>query len=507
MAKGLVYIIGAGPGDPGLITVKGLDVLRRADVVLYDRLANETFLDQCRPDAEFIDVGKQPDRHPVPQHEINRILVEKAAQGRTVARLKGGDPYIFGRGGEEAEALAAAGVPFEIVPGVTAAIAATAYAGIPATHRDCTSTVAFITGHEDPNKTETAVDWSKIATGIGTIVIYMGIKHSKNTIDQILAAGRSPDTPAALIQRGTLPSQRTITATLGTLSDAIEKHGVKPPTLIVVGEVVTMRDKLTWFENRPLFGARVLVTRSRAQASKLTTALADLGADVMEFHTIKIVPPEDFAPLDEAIHDAASMDHIVLTSVNGVDGFFNRVSDLGVDIRDLKGPRFWAIGPATRDALLARGVRVEKLPMDFFAKALGEAMGKAVAGQRVLLPRADIAPHVLRDDLEAAGARVTEVTAYRTVLDESMPASAAKAIEAGDVDYITFTSSSTVRNFFEKTRTLNLEKFKENAKVISIGPVTSETAREHGLTVHAEAEEYTIPGLVRILQAWHESSK
>ena len=507
MAKGLVYIIGAGPGDPGLITVKGLNALRRADVVLFDRLANESFLQECRTDAEQIFVGKMPDRHPVPQHEINRILVEKAAQGRTVARLKGGDPYIFGRGGEEAEALAAAGVPFEIVPGVTAAIAATAYAGIPATHRDCTSTVAFITGHEDPNKTETAVDWSKIATGIGTIVIYMGIKHSKNTIDQILAAGRSPDTPAALIQRGTLPSQRTITATLGTLSDAIEKHGVKPPTLIVVGEVVTMRDKLTWFENRPLFGARVLVTRSRAQASKLTTALADLGADVMEFHTIKIVPPEDFAPLDEAIHDAASMDHIVLTSVNGVDGFFNRVSDLGVDIRDLKGPRFWAIGPATRDALLARGVRVEKLPMDFFAKALGEAMGKAVAGQRVLLPRADIAPHVLRDDLEAAGARVTEVTAYRTVLDESMPASAAKAIEAGDVDYITFTSSSTVRNFFEKTRTLNLEKFKENAKVISIGPVTSETAREHGLTVHAEAEEYTIPGLVRILQAWHESSK
>jgi uroporphyrinogen III methyltransferase/synthase len=503
MKKGLVYIIGAGPGDPGLITVKGLDALRRAGVVLYDRLANESFLKECRPDAELIFVGKMPDRHPVPQEEINRLLVEKGLEGKIVARLKGGDPYIFGRGGEEAEALAEAGVPFEIVPGVTAAIAATAYAGIPATHRDCTSTVAFITGHEDPNKAETAVDWSRIGPAIGTIVIYMGIKHSEKNIQQILDSGRSADTPAALIQQGTLPSQRTVVTTLGGLSQAIRDHAIKPPTLIVIGEVVSMRDKLSWFENRPLFGARVLVTRSRTQASKLVNDLYALGASVTEFHSIKIEPPLDFAPLDAALRNAAEFDHIVFTSVNGVEFFFNRLRDLHLDIRELKGPRIWAIGPATRDELTARGITVEKLPMEFFAKALGEAMGKAVSGHKVLLPRADIAPPVLREDLEAAGAQVTEVTAYRTVLDESMPADAARAIETGEIDYLTFTSSSTVRNFFEKCKGLNLDKLKANARIISIGPVTTDTAREHGLTVHAEAEEFTIPGLVDALVKYH----
>lgn len=506
MKKGLVYIIGAGPGDPGLITVKGLQALRRADVVLYDRLANESFLQECRPDAELIFVGKMPDQHPVPQHEINRLLVEKGLAGNVVARLKGGDPYIFGRGGEEAEDLAEAGVPFEIVPGVTAAIAATAYAGIPATHRDCTSTVAFITGHEDPNKSESAVDWSKIGPSIGTIVIYMGIKHSEKNIQQIIDSGRSPDTPAALIQQGTLPSQRTVVATLGTLTQAIKEHDIKPPTLIVIGEVVNMRDKLTWFETRPLFGARVLVTRSRTQASKLVTELDALGASVMEFHSIKIEPPLDFDPLDNAIMNAADFDHVVFTSVNGVESFFGRTRTLELDIRDLKGPRIWAIGPATRDALLDRGVVVEKLPMEYFAKSLGEAMGKSVSGQKVLLPRADIAPPVLHEDLEAAGAQVTEVTAYRTVLDESMPADAAKAIEAGEIDYLTFTSSSTVRNFLEKCKNMNLDKLMQHAKIISIGPVTTQTAKDLGLNVHAEADEFTIPGLVDALIEFHKDN-
>ena len=499
MGKGIAYIVGAGPGDPGLITVKAVQVLRRADVVMYDRLANEAFLNECRKDAELIFVGKMPDRHPVPQHEINAMLVQKTGQGNVVVRLKGGDPYIFGRGGEEAEALVEAGLPFEVVPGVTAAIAATAYAGIPATHRDFTSTVAFITGHEDPNKAESAVDWSKIATGIGTIVIYMGIKYSQKTIEQIIDAGRSPETPAAVIQQGTLPQQRTVTATLGTLVETISREKIKPPALIVIGEVVKLKDTLSWFEKRPLFGKRVLVTRSRTQASALAGRLLGLGANVLEFPTIRIVPPDDFTDLDNAVRNAAEYDHIVFTSVNGVESFFGRVREVDMDIRDLKGPRIWAIGPATRDALSAYGIRVEKLPMEFFAKSLAEAIGRQVAGHKVLLPRADIAPPVLREDLEAAGAEVVEVTAYCTVPEPDSPQEVIEAVTNGDVDYATFTSSSTVKNFVKKTQGIDLEKFKQNARIISIGPVTSDTARELGFEVHAQAAQFTIPGLVDAL--------
>lgn len=499
MNEGKVYIVGAGPGDPGLITVKARDVLRRADVLLYDRLANESFLSECKPGCEMVFVGKQPDRHAVPQHEINRLLVDYGKKGGIVVRLKGGDPYIFGRGGEEVEALVEAGVPFEVIPGVTSAIAALAYAGIPATHRDCTTSVTLVTGHEDPTKGESTTNWDKLATASGTIVIYMGVKNSSGIIEQIMAGGRSADTPAAIVSNGTLPSQSSFTATLGTLVQEMEKRKIKPPSLIVIGEVAALRDKLAWFEKRPLFGRSVLVTRSRTQASAMVARLDELGARVLEFPTIRIEQPEDFAPLDNTLKNASQFEHVVFTSVNGVESFFERAREINLDIRDLAGPRLWAIGPATRDALLKYGVLVEKLPMEYFAKSLAAAIGKDVSGARVLLPRVDIAPPDLRNDLEAAGAVVTEVVAYRTVPEPGAPQHVLDAVKNGEIDYATFTSSSTVRNFMTKVEGMDLDKFKENARIISIGPVTTETAKELGLEVHAEASEFTIPGLVDAL--------
>lgn len=499
MNEGKVYIVGAGPGDPGLITVKALNALRRANVLLYDRLANEAFLSECKPGCEMVFVGKMPDRHAVPQHEINRLLVEYGKKGGVVVRLKGGDPYIFGRGGEEVEALVDAGVPFEVIPGITSAISALAYAGIPATHRDCTTSVTLVTGHEDPTKGESTTNWEKLATASGTIVIYMGVKNSAEIIQKLMSGGRSADTPAGVVSNGTLPSQSSFTATLGTLVEEMEKRKIKPPSLIVIGEVAALRDRLAWFEKRPLFGRRVIVTRSRTQASALVAQLDELGAQVLEFPTIRIEQPQDFGPLDNALSNASQFEHVVFTSVNGVESFFERARAIGLDIRDLAGPRLWAIGPATRDALLQYGVLVEKLPMEYFAKSLAAALGKDVAGARVLLPRVDIAPPALRNDLEDAGAVVTEVVAYRTVPEPDAPQHILDAVGNGEIDYATFTSSSTVRNFMKKVEGKNLDKFKANARIISIGPVTTETAKELGLQVHAEAEEFTIPGLVDAL--------
>jgi uroporphyrinogen III methyltransferase / synthase len=327
----------------------------------------------------------------------------------------------------------------------------------------------------------------------------MGIKQADAILDEIMKHGRSADTPAAVIEKGTTPGQRVITATLGTLVDAIRDNGVKPPAIIVIGEVAAIRERLSWFEKRPLFGRTVLVTRARPQASELAEQLSRLGANALEFPTIRIEPPDNFGPLDSALEFAADYDHIVFTSVNGVDAFFGRARALDIDIRDLQGPRIWAIGPATRDALLATGVRTQALPMEFFSKALAQALSGEVRGQKVLLPRADIAPADLRVELEEAGASVLEVTAYCTVIEPDTPRAALDAIAAGAVDYVTFTSSSTVRYFMKKIEGLDTDKFFERARVISIGPTTSQTARGLGLTVHAEATEFTIPGVVRTL--------
>ncbi len=500
--KGTVYLIGAGPGDPGLLTVKGLECLKQADVIVYDRLAGPRLLKQRRPDSECIYVGKLPDRHTLKQEEINRLLVDKARQGLTVARLKGGDPFVFGRGGEEAEALARYGIPFEIVPGVTSAIAVPAYAGIPVTHRDFTSTLAIITGNEDPGKETSSIQWSKIATGVGTLIFLMGMSNLPSITQKLIEHGRAPETPAALIHWGTRPEQKTLVGRLNNIARLASEQNFENPAIIIVGEVVQLRDKLSWFENKPLFGKRLLITRSREQASSLSRAIEWLGGEPVEFPTIAIVPPEDNAPLDQAIARLSSYNWIIFTSVNGVSYFFDTLRRLNKDIRDLAGLKICAIGPQTGQALQKMALQVTYIPTEFRAEAIVEGLRKQLtAGDRVLLPRADIARKILPEALTSLGARVDEVTAYRTVFGTGETAAIRDSLLKEAIDLITFTSSSTVRNFVTLLDTADPAQLVGSAKVASIGPITSAAAREMGLPVHIEAQEYTINGLVQAILA------
>jgi uroporphyrinogen III methyltransferase / synthase len=498
--NGFVYLIGAGPGDPGLITVKGLECLRRADVVVYDYLANPVLLNAARPDARKIYVGKSGGNHTMSQDEINHLLVKEGAAGNRVARLKGGDPFLFGRGGEEAEALVEAGIPFDVVPGVTSAIAAPAYAGIPVTHRDFTSTFAVITGHEDPSKDDTSIDWSKLATGIGTLVFLMGIGNLPVIADRLIRNGRSSQTPVALVRYGTRPDQFTISGTLADIVERAQESGIKPPAVIVVGEVVGLREKLRWFDNRPLFGKRVLVTRSREQASSLAALLTGSGAESVEFPAIRVVPPEDFVDLDRAISAMPTYDWIIFTSANGVSAVMDRLVELGKDVRALGPAKLAAIGPATADSLRAYGLRVDYVPEQFVAEAVVAGLtAEGVSGQRILIPRAADAREVLPHSLREAGAVVDEVGAYRTIADTEAAADVRKLLEKGGIDVITFTSSSTVRNFLERSGLQNsLEKL-DGVTIACIGPITARTAEEYGLKVDVLAQEYTIPGLVQAL--------
>lgn len=516
---GRVYLVGAGPGDPELLTLKGQRVLTQADVVVYDRLANPALLAFAPPHTERIYVGKLPDRHTLSQEEINALLVERGLAGQTVVRLKGGDPFVFGRGGEEAEALRAAGIPFEVVPGITSAIAALAYAGIPVTHRDECSAFAVITGHEDPAKVESALDYDALAR-VGTLVFLMGVGRLNQIAARLIDAGMSPTTPAAVVMWGTHPSQKTATGTLATIHDEVRRAGITAPAVTVVGGVAGLRETLRWFDDprsRPLFGQRVLVTRARAQASELVEALRTLGAEAVEFPTIQIAPPADnFAALDRALARLGTDDHpragqsgasrpydwIVLTSVNGVEMFWSRLRVAGKDARSLSGVRLAAIGPATAAALEAHGLMPDVVPEHFVAEALLEAIPDP-AGQRFLLPRADIARAALREGLEAAGAEVDEVEAYRTVLGQPTEAERAELLERG-VDILTFTSSSTVRNFVQQLGPDVARLLAARALVAAIGPITARTARELDLHVDIEASQHTIPGLVEAIVARRE---
>jgi len=492
-------LVGAGPGDPGLITAAALNWIAQADTVLYDRLANPSFLSRCRGDAELIYVGKGPGAHAMTQGRINELLVKKAAEGKLVVRLKGGDPLIFGRGGEEADALVDAGVPFRIVPGVTAAIAAGACAGIPLTDRRLASTVTFITGHEDPTKDESAINYDALA-GLDTLVFYMGVGNLPAIAARLISAGRSADTPIALVQNATLPAQRTVVATLGSAVEAAEANNVRPPALLIVGNVVTLRDKLAWKEKLPLFGRTILVTRTREQASKLTGQLAACGANVNECATIEVKPPEDFAGLDKALGRIESFDWLVLTSTNGVNGLLGRMRQLGLDGRSLSKVRIAAIGPATADLLDENFLHPDLMPETFTSGALGEALAaKAGKGAKVLLARADIATNELPDILGAAGAEVTEAIAYRTVRPAGLPDDAVGALTDGKVDWVTFTSSSTVENFLALVKGGGVDV--AALKLASIGPVTTETLRAAGLTPAVEAKKHTIPGLVEAIVA------
>ncbi len=499
--RGKVYLIGAGPGDPGLFTLKGKRCLEEADVVVYDYLANPRLLRHAKPDAELIYVGKQAGKHTLPQEEIGRLLVARALEGKVVARLKGGDPFIFGRGGEEAEEVAAARIPFEVVPGVTAAVAAPAYAGIPLTHRDFTSTVAFVTGHEDPTKDETSIAWDKIATGIGTLVFFMGVGQLGEIVGKLTGNGRSPATPAAVIRWGTWAEQEVVA---GTLADLPEKcRGMKPPALIVVGEVVALRERLRWFENMPLSGRRILITRAREQASGFARVLEAAGAEVVEFPTITFAPPESWAPLDAAIGGLREFQWVIFTSANGVRFFWERLQTAGRDARDFSGITVCAIGPATAAALLSRGLRADVVPAEFKAEALVEAIdavtgAEHIRGSRILLARATEAREVIPEELARRGACVDVVPAYRTVRSAPDTEGLRAMLREGRVHAVTFTSSSTVKHFLDLVGD-EAGTLLKGVVVASIGPITAEAAARHGIVSHIVPEKYTIPALAEAL--------
>ncbi len=509
-ARGKVYLIGAGPGDPGLLTLKGKRCLEEADVVVYDHLANPRLLRYSRSDAELIFVGKQAGRHTLPQEEIGRLLVEQAKLGKVVARLKGGDPFIFGRGGEEAEDLVAARIPFEVVPGVTAGVAAPAYAGIPLTHRDLTSTVAFITGHEDPTKDATSIAWDKIATGIGTLVFFMGVGQLPEIAAKLVGHGRSPQTPAAVIRWGTRAEQEVVT---GTLADIAEQcRGMKPPALILVGEVVALREKLRWFEAMPLAGKRILITRAREQASAFAAVLEAAGAEVVEFPTISIVPPESWAPLDAAIGRLREYQWVIFTSSNGVRFFRDRLQHAGRDVRDLHGITICAIGPATAAALATIGVRADLVPAEFKAEALLEAIrtvpgGADLRGARVLLARAAEAREALPEELTRRGAQVDVVPAYRTVRSTPEAEPVRAMLRDRNIHAVTFTSSSTVKHFLELVGE-EARDLLRGVVVASIGPITAETAARRGIASDIVPENYTIPALAEaLIRHFHTSGR
>ena len=499
--QGIVYLVGAGPGDPGLITVKGLECIKKAEVLVYDRLASKRLLSFAPRNCEMIYVGKLPDRHTLQQEEINQLLVDKGLEGKVVTRLKGGDPYVYGRGGEEGELLRTNNVPFEVVPGITSAIAVPAYAGIPVTHRDCTSSFAIITGHEDPTKNESSIAWDKISTGIGTLVFLMGVGNLASIVKNLVENGRSATTPVALIRWGTRPEQRVVTGELHNIVQIVKDAGFTSPAIIIVGEVVKLRDTLSWFEQKPFFGKRVVVTRSREQASDLSRRIEDLGGEAWEFPAIEITEPADFGPMDAAITKLDTYDWLIFTSVNGVDSFFNRLRHHKCDIRDLKGAKICAIGPKTKERLEEMCLHVEFVPSEYRAEAVLEGLkGKLLPGEKVLLPRADIARAILPDTLQnEMGAIVNDVVAYRTVRGGGDATILKELLEEGMIHYVTFTSSSTVKNFVEMLDANNLHDLLKGVKLVSIGPITSESARDLGLTIDIEATEYTIDGLVEAL--------
>ena len=483
-----VYLVGAGPGDPELITCKGRRTLEQADTVLYDNLSNRALLDLAPPEAERLYVGKRMADHQYGQEEICRMLIERARQGKTVVRLKGGDPFIFGRGGEEAEALAGAGVDFEVVPGVTTPIGVAAYSGVPLTHRDHTSVVTFVTGHN-----VSKIDWNKIGAA-ETLVLFMALAPFREIARQLIAHGKAPDTPAMAVRWATRPDQETIIGALADLPGKITESDLKPPATIVIGQVVKLRDKLNWFERLPLFGQRVVVTRARGQAGVLVSKLRSLGADVVEFPAIEIRPVEDYSALDAAIERLSTYDWLVFTSANGVRFFLERLDASATDLRALRA-KICVIGPATRRELQKLHLKVDVMPAEYVAESLVEAFEPYdMTGKRVLLPRAAVARELLPDELRRLGAHVDVLPAYRTVVPDDAPARATEVF-ARKPDWVLFTSSSTVRNFLAAAG----REVLEGVSVASIGPVTSETARGLGLAVTVQAQPYTTDGLIEAM--------
>ncbi len=486
-----VALVGAGPGDPGLITVRGRELLEQAEVVIYDYLANPALLAYVPAAAERYYVGKKTGDDPRAQDGITELLLAKARDGKRVVRLKGGDPFIFGRGGEEAEALTAAGIPYEIVPGITAGYAVPAYAGIPMTHREFSSSVTFVTGHSDPLAPDCPIRWDKVAAAGGTLVIYMSWRNLAAIARALVDFGRSPLTPAAVIQWGSTPRQRTVTGTLADIAQRVEQAGLKPPTITVVGEVAALKEKLAWYEKLPLFGRRIVVTRAMHQAGALASGLRLRGAMPLELPTIELCDAGDPAPLLRAIADIQAYDWVLFTSANAVERFFVRLWAAGSDARAIRG-RVCAIGPATAGALRDNGVLADRVAAEYRAEGVLEALaaGESLAGKRVLIPRAAVARDLLPRELEIRGAKVDVVEVYRTAAVAHSPERIQHVLDEAP-DLITFTSSSTVQNCPVELRSL---------PAASIGPITTETAKTLGFNVVVEAAEYTIEGLLAALE-------
>ena len=498
MKQGKVYLIGAGPGDPGLLTVKGLRIIQTADAVVHDRLVGRHLLDHARPDAEIVDVGKLPGGGGTSQRQINDLLVRKALEGKLVARLKGGDPFVFGRGGEEAEVLHAKGVRFEVVPGVSSAIAAPAYAGIPLTHREIASSFAVVTGSDAHARSGSSIDWQLLAKQDGTLVVLMGWENLSAIVEKLLRFGRQPTTPVAVVRCGTRPDQRTVTGTLLDIVDRAGDAGLGPPVVVVIGEVVNLRSRLRWFDDHPLFGKRVLVTRPRAQAGALSDLLLQCGAQPIELPTIEIIPQESFERLDGALHRLESYDWVIFTSVNAVRMAFDRLGALGLDSRAFHTCKVGAIGPATASKLRERGISADFVPDVFVSEAIVDGLkNRGFSGGSVLLPRAANARDALNSGLTVLGANVEEVPVYHTVIPAD---SASRVVDflAGGIDIATFTSSSTVANLVSL---LDGDVGRiSGATIACIGPITATTAREKGLKVDIIAEEHTMAGLLEALE-------
>lgn len=507
MAKGKILLVGAGPGDPGLITVKGLEAIKGADCIVYDFLANSRLLEHARPGAEIIYVGKKGSDKTISQQEINRLIIKKAKAGKNVVRLKGGDPFIFGRGGEEAGQAAKAGIPFEVVPGVTSAVAAPAYAGIPLTHRDLSSAVTFITGQENPIKERTNIAWDRLSTGRGTLVFLMGWKNLPFIRKKLLDNGWPPATPVALIRWGTMPKQVSVSGTLENIARIAEEEGILPPVVIVVGDVVTLRENLDWFEGRPLFGRRVLVTRTLEQAGEFTKILEGYGAEPIAYPTIKITSPPSWKPLDRALKRLSTYDWAIFTSVNGVNHFFDRLYKLGYDLRELKGVRICAIGPRTEQAIRDLKINVDLRPKKFVAESIIESLGKrGVKGKRFLLPRAMVAREVLPQEIKSLGGHIDVVPAYKTVRPRKSADELRELLKAGEVDAVTFTSSSTVTNFVGMFRKGEAAELLEGVRVACIGPITADTARDNRIHVDIMPKDYTIPALTEAMADYYRKN-
>jgi uroporphyrinogen III methyltransferase / synthase len=506
---GKVFLIGAGPGDPGLLTLRAKACIEAADVVVYDYLASSVLLNYAKKDAELIYVGKKGGDHTLSQDKINLLLVEKAGQGLNVARLKGGDPFVFGRGGEEAQELLGRGVGYEIIPGVSSAVAAPAYAGIPVTHRDHTSFVCFITGHEDPTKETSGMQWDIFAKADATLVFLMGVKNLENIVKNLIQNGKAKDTPVALVRWGTTPKQQTVSGTLENIVDRVSKAKLKAPAIIIIGHVVSLREELAWFDARPLFGKRIVITRARAQASALVQKLSDLGAECIEIPTIEISPPKDISPLKESIKNITQYDWLVFTSVNGVKFFFDTLFDMGKDVRVLGHLKFACIGPVTKERLREYGIVSDILPETYRAESVVAAFSDIempdmdIKGRKILLPRAKKSRTILPEELNKMGALVDEVTAYETLLNKDGKKELMERLRNNEIDAVTFTSSSTVSNFMSLIDPAEAKSLMDGVVIASIGPITSDTVREFDREPDIEAEEYTIPGLVDALLEYY----